>query len=129
MDRVPEANALYAKTGILGCRELIGGPRSVGLTKLGSLPLLFQLEKNGCMALILIYCRLVEIWSGIPGRIFLSCIFKPLGMKDFLIYPLQKLPLFSKLFEQAPVVVKLKTRQSFRWSSRYVISNETYHIF
>lgn len=81
----PEANAIYAKnkiTGGVGVKE--GETLGQAMTRLGSLPLLFQPGEQWMYGLnhdLLGY--LVEVWSGMTLEdFFTKRIFQPLGMKD-----------------------------------------------
>lgn len=92
----PEANALYAKNWITGGVGINSGPTlGEAMTKLGSLPLLFQPGEKWMYGLNTdLLGRLVEIWSGMTlEEFFTKRIFQPLGMKDtYFNLPASKLP-------------------------------------
>jgi CubicO group peptidase (beta-lactamase class C family) len=79
-----EANAIYAKNKIPGGLGVRDQKLSEAMTRLGTLPLLFQPGEKwmyGLNADLLGY--LVEIWSGMTLEdFFTSRIFQPLGMTD-----------------------------------------------
>jgi CubicO group peptidase (beta-lactamase class C family) len=80
----PEANAIYAKNRITGGVGVRNQKLADAMTRLGTLPLLFQPGEKwmyGVNTDLLGY--LIEIWSGKTLEdFFASRIFKPLGMKD-----------------------------------------------
>lgn len=80
----PEANALYAKYQITGGVGIKKQKLSEVMTRLGTLPLLFQPGEKwmyGANTDLLGY--LIEVWSGKTlEEFFIERIFKPLGMND-----------------------------------------------
>jgi len=80
----PEANAIYAKSQITGGVGTKGQKLSDAMTRLGTVPLMFQPGEKwmyGVNTDLLGY--LVEIWSGKPlDQFFADRIFKPLKMND-----------------------------------------------
>lgn len=81
----PEANALYAKNKVTGGVGVKTNDKlSDAMTRLGTLPLLFQPGERwmyGVNTDLLGY--LIELWSGMTlEEFFTARIFKPLGMND-----------------------------------------------
>jgi CubicO group peptidase (beta-lactamase class C family) len=80
----PEANAIYSKNKITGGVGVKNQKLSDAMTRLGTLPLLFQPGERwmyGVNTDLLGY--LIEIWSGMTLEdYFTTRIFQPLGMKD-----------------------------------------------
>jgi CubicO group peptidase (beta-lactamase class C family) len=80
----PEANAIYAKYYITGGVGVKSQSLGDAMSRLGSLPLLFQPGEKWMYGLntdVLGY--LVQVWSGMTlEEFFEKRIFKPLGMKD-----------------------------------------------
>jgi CubicO group peptidase (beta-lactamase class C family) len=79
-----EANAMYAKAQITGGVGVKDPSLGAAMTRLGSLPLLFQPGDKWMYGLghdVLGY--LIEVWSGMTlEEFFTKRIFRPLGMKD-----------------------------------------------
>lgn len=80
----PEANAMYAKNKISGGLGVKDQKLSEAMTRLGTLPLLFQPGERWMYgANTDLLGALVEIWSGKTlEQFFTERIFKPLGMND-----------------------------------------------
>jgi CubicO group peptidase (beta-lactamase class C family) len=80
----PEANAIYAKYYVTGGVGVKGQKLSDAMSRLGSLPLMFQPGEKWMYGLnhdVLGY--LIEIWSGMTlEEFFTKRIFRPLGMND-----------------------------------------------
>jgi CubicO group peptidase (beta-lactamase class C family) len=79
-----EANAIYAKYQITGGVGVKDQQLSDAMSRLGSLPLLFQPGEKWMYGLNMdVLGYLVEIWSGMTlEEFFTKRIFRPLGMKD-----------------------------------------------
>lgn len=105
----PEANAIYAKsriTGGLGEREQ---KLSDAMTRLGTLPLLFQPGEKwmyGANTDVLGY--LVEIWSGMTLEdFFTQRIFQPLGMNNtYFNIPPEKASMLVNFFQEDSTGIK-----------------------
>jgi CubicO group peptidase (beta-lactamase class C family) len=80
----PEARAIYAKNKITGGLDVKDDKLSAAMTRLGSLPLMFQPGERWMYGLNTdLLGDLVELWSGMTLEdFFTEKIFKPLGMND-----------------------------------------------
>ncbi|MEO6837804.1 MAG: serine hydrolase domain-containing protein [Ginsengibacter sp.] len=79
-----EANAIYAKNNVTGGVGVKGQTLADAMTRLGTLPLLFQPGEKWMYGLNMdVLGYLVEKWSGMTlEEFFTKKIFQPLGMKD-----------------------------------------------
>ncbi len=107
-----EANAIYAKNKIAG-----GGMKdqklSDAMTRLGTLPLLFQPGEKWMYGLntdLLGY--LVEVWSGMTLEEFFAIrIFKPLGMNNtYFNVPAEKASMLVNFFQEDSTGIKRKDK-------------------
>ena len=108
----PEANAIYAKNDITGGVGVKVQSLSDAMTRLGSLPLLFQPGEKWMYGLntdVLGY--LIEIWSGMTlEEFFAKRIFQPLGMQDtYFNLPAAKGPRLVNFFIEDSTGIKKQT--------------------
>jgi CubicO group peptidase (beta-lactamase class C family) len=99
----PDANALYAKYKITGGVGIKNQKLSEVMTRLGTLPLLFQPGEKwmyGANTDLLGY--LIEIWSGMTLEDFFTArIFQPLGMNDtYFNLPQEKASRLVNFFQE-----------------------------
>jgi len=99
----PEANAIYAKHKITGGVGVKDQKLSDAMTRLGTLPLLFQPGEKwmyGVNTDLLGY--LIEIWSGMTLEdFFVNRIFQPLGMNDtYFNVPSEKASRLVNFFQE-----------------------------
>lgn len=97
----PEANAIYAKYYVTGGVGVKGQSLADAMSRLGSLPLLFQPGEKWMYGLntdVLGY--LVQVWSGMTlEEFFEKRIFEPLGMNDtYFNVPAEKGPRLVNFF-------------------------------
>lgn len=105
----PEANAIYAKNEITGGVGVKVTSLADAMTRLGSLPLLFQPGEKWMYGLntdVLGY--LIEIWSGMTLEdYFAKYIFQPLGMHDtYFNLPAAKGPRLVNFFLEDSTGIK-----------------------
>jgi CubicO group peptidase (beta-lactamase class C family) len=108
----PEANAIYAKNEITGGVGVKVQSLSDAMTRLGSLPLLFQPGDKWMYGLntdVLGY--LIQIWSGMTlEEFFAKRIFQPLGMHDtYFNLPAAKGPRLVNFFLEDSTGIKKQT--------------------
>jgi CubicO group peptidase (beta-lactamase class C family) len=113
----PEANALYTKYKITGGVGVKKQKLSEVMTRLGTLPLLFQPGEKwmyGANTDLLGY--LIEIWSGMTLEdFFTERIFKPLGMNDtYFNVPQEKASRLVNFFQEGNDGIK---KQEKAWGA------------
>ena len=109
----PEANAIYAKNKITGGVGVKNQKLSDAMTRLGTLPLLFQPGEKwmyGVNTDLLGY--LIELWSGMTLEDFFSTrIFQPLGMKDtYFNVPTEKASRLVNFFQEDSSGIKKREK-------------------
>lgn len=109
----PEANAIYAKGKVTGGVGIRNDNLSDAMTRLGTLPLLFQPGERwmyGVNTDLLGY--LVELWSGMSlEEYFTTQIFQPLGMKDtHFNLPQEKASRLVNFFQETKDGLKLQDK-------------------
>ncbi len=105
----PEANAIYAKSKITGGVGVKDQKLSEVMTRLGTLPLLFQPgEKWMYGANTDLLGNLIEIWSGMTLEdFFTQRIFRPLEMKDtYFNVPAEKASKLVNFFQEDSTGIK-----------------------
>jgi CubicO group peptidase (beta-lactamase class C family) len=98
-----EANAIYAKNNIPGGLGVKDQKLSEAMTRLGTLPLMFQPGEKWMYGLnIDVLGYLVEIWSGMTlEEFFTTRIFQPLGMNDtYFNVPSEKASRLVNFFQE-----------------------------
>jgi CubicO group peptidase (beta-lactamase class C family) len=111
----PEANAMYAKSRITGGLGIKNQKLSDAMTRLGTLPLLFQPGEKWMYGLNLdVLGYLIELWSGMSlEEFFTKRIFQPLGMKDtYFNVPPEKASRLVNFFQEDSSGIK-KQRKVF----------------
>jgi CubicO group peptidase (beta-lactamase class C family) len=111
----PQATAIYTKNKITGGLDVIDDQLAAAMTRLGTLPLMYQPGEQWMYGLntdLLGY--LIEIWSGMTlNEFFTTRIFKPLGMNDtYFNVPADKAKRLVNFFTEDSTGIK-KTTNAF----------------
>jgi len=125
----PEANALYAKNKIPGGLGEKEQKLSDIMTKLGTLPLIYQPGEKwmyGANTDVLGY--LVEVWSGKTlEEFFTERIFQPLGMNNtFFNIPSEKASMLVNFFQEDSTGIKKQDKAFGALDMNYPIQPHTY---
>ena len=111
----PEANAIYAKYKISGGLDVMDDKLSSAMTRLGTLPLIYQPGEKWMYGLnVDVLGYLVEVWSGMSlDEFFTKRIFQPLGMNDtYFNLPQEKASRLVNFFTEDSTGIK-KTPNAF----------------
>src|SRR5690349_11155069 len=125
----PEANAIYAKSKISGGLGVKDQTLADAMTRLGTLPLLFQPGEKwmyGANTDLLGY--LVEVWSGMTlEEFFTKRIFEPLGMNDtYYNLPQEKAARLVNFFQEESGEIKKQEKAFGALDMAYPIQKHTY---
>jgi CubicO group peptidase (beta-lactamase class C family) len=125
----PEANAIYAKSKITAGLDVKNEKISDAMSRLGSLPLLFQPGDKWMYGLnVDLLGYLVEIWSGMSlDDFFAKRIFQPLDMQDtYFNIPQEKANRLVNFFTEDSTGIKKTDKAMGRLNMEFPLRKKEY---